>query len=260
MTSSTLITDYIGHGTHAARPATPNVPTACSPLYYETDTLKTFIWSGSAWVAISSTASTGLYNQVMSATPTQTGTGFTTQVIASFGGHPTPTFADTTTGVNILSASNATNFGWYGLSKAAPATANKTGTALIAFNSPWYGTDCIIGFGYTNGTKLQMLDMATHPGATGPLLTIDNFSDKNTYANSSGTAGATIVPALLWMQLRDDGANIHFATSTDGANFTDFYSATYAASYIGSAPTNVIFGICPYSLGGSVTLMSYAET
>lgn len=49
MATSTLITDYVGRGTHAARPATPPVGTGCSAVYYETDTLKGFMWDGSAW-------------------------------------------------------------------------------------------------------------------------------------------------------------------------------------------------------------------
>lgn len=50
--TSTLITDYIAEGTHAARPTTPNVPAGASSLYYETDTSNTFAWSGSAWVQV----------------------------------------------------------------------------------------------------------------------------------------------------------------------------------------------------------------
>lgn len=52
MTSSTIITDYTGHGTHAARPATPNIPAGATALYYETDTTNTFVWTGSAWTQI----------------------------------------------------------------------------------------------------------------------------------------------------------------------------------------------------------------
>lgn len=53
--TSTLITDYMGVGLHSARPATPNVPTGCTALYYETDSTNTFAWSGSAWVQINGT-------------------------------------------------------------------------------------------------------------------------------------------------------------------------------------------------------------
>lgn len=54
MTTSTLVSDYIGAGTHAARPATPSVPTGCTALYYETDTTQVYAWNPStvAWVRI----------------------------------------------------------------------------------------------------------------------------------------------------------------------------------------------------------------
>lgn len=52
MATSTLITDYMGVGTHAARPASPNVPTGVTAIYYETDTTNTFAWTGAAWVQI----------------------------------------------------------------------------------------------------------------------------------------------------------------------------------------------------------------
>lgn len=55
MVASTVITDYFGEGLHSARPATPNVPTGCTAIYYETDTTNTFAWSGSAWVQINGT-------------------------------------------------------------------------------------------------------------------------------------------------------------------------------------------------------------
>lgn len=54
MATSSLVSDYIGAGTHAARPATPSVPTGCTALYYETDTLQAFAWNPAtpAWVRI----------------------------------------------------------------------------------------------------------------------------------------------------------------------------------------------------------------
>lgn len=50
MTASTLISDYIGTGTHSARPASPNVPAGGSAIYFETDTEGAFMWDGTAWV------------------------------------------------------------------------------------------------------------------------------------------------------------------------------------------------------------------
>lgn len=52
MPSSTLITDYVGRGTAAARPVLPNIPAGATAIYYETDTTNAFLWTGVAWVAI----------------------------------------------------------------------------------------------------------------------------------------------------------------------------------------------------------------
>jgi hypothetical protein len=52
VTADALISSYLGHGTHAARPATPNVAAGVVAIYYETDTLQTFIWDGAAWQAL----------------------------------------------------------------------------------------------------------------------------------------------------------------------------------------------------------------
>lgn len=49
MTSGTLITDYLGRGTFAARPVTPPVPTGGMAFYYATDFPALYVWDGSAW-------------------------------------------------------------------------------------------------------------------------------------------------------------------------------------------------------------------
>ena len=315
MASSTLITDYIQNGTHAARPASPNVPTTCSPLYYETDTTTLFVWTGAAWVAVggaspanptatagpaavngsattfmrsdgapaiqkasssqfgivevdgtSITASagvistvaagSGLYHQVMSATPTRSGTGFTTTVD---GGGGVATVTDGLTGISINALTNGAVWDWHALSKAAPATTNKTATALIGFTTPLNSVQAVAGMGYTDGTKLEMMVIDNHPGAVGPVLQEYNFSTKSAFASSSISGGA-FCGYQLWMQFQDDGANIHMRTSYDGINFIDFYTASYAASYLGMAPTSIIFGCVSYNTPCAVTLMSYAET
>ena len=48
---STLITQYLGEGTAASRPATPSVAAGCIAFYYATDTGALTVWNGSTWVA-----------------------------------------------------------------------------------------------------------------------------------------------------------------------------------------------------------------
>ena len=55
---TSLITDFLGVGLHSARPATPNVATGCTAMYYETDTSKLFAWDGSAWQLVTNVSPT----------------------------------------------------------------------------------------------------------------------------------------------------------------------------------------------------------
>jgi|WetSurMetagenome_2_1015567.scaffolds.fasta_scaffold58348_3 hypothetical protein len=49
MGHSTVITDYLGYGLAAARPATPNIPTGCMAWWWSTDTGVLSVWNGSTW-------------------------------------------------------------------------------------------------------------------------------------------------------------------------------------------------------------------
>ncbi len=59
MANSTLITDYIGVGLAAARPATPPVAAGCLALWYSTDTTELDGWNGAAWVMLTVGAAVG---------------------------------------------------------------------------------------------------------------------------------------------------------------------------------------------------------
>lgn len=52
MATSTLIVDYLGADVAASRPASPNVPTGGTAIYYATDTGAVSIWDGTAWIVI----------------------------------------------------------------------------------------------------------------------------------------------------------------------------------------------------------------
>lgn len=56
MATATTIFDYVGRGVLASRPASPNINSAGTALYYATDgTPHAYIWNGSAWVQIDGT-------------------------------------------------------------------------------------------------------------------------------------------------------------------------------------------------------------
>lgn len=52
--ASGLLSDYLGVGLAAARPATPSLGTGVCGFYYATDTLTLSAWNGSAWANVSS--------------------------------------------------------------------------------------------------------------------------------------------------------------------------------------------------------------
>src|SRR6267154_81673 len=54
MSNGTIVTDYLGRGTLASRPATPPIPAGGTGIYYATDTGVPAIWNGSAWVSLGS--------------------------------------------------------------------------------------------------------------------------------------------------------------------------------------------------------------
>lgn len=57
MANSTVITDYIAHGTAASRPATPPVGSGVLALWYSTDTNELDGWTGAAWSVLTIGAS-----------------------------------------------------------------------------------------------------------------------------------------------------------------------------------------------------------
>lgn len=111
MTASSLITDYIGVGTAAARPATPSLATGAFGLYYASDTGALSIWNGSSWSSLS-------------------GTGTVTSV-----GLSTPLGGGTVTSAGTLGTSSFTNHGvvlGQGSSALAVTSAGTAGQLLIS--------------------------------------------------------------------------------------------------------------------------------
>lgn len=49
--AATIVTEYLAAGLAAAMPGTVNVPSGASALYFQTDTVKMFIWNGSSFIS-----------------------------------------------------------------------------------------------------------------------------------------------------------------------------------------------------------------
>jgi hypothetical protein len=176
MTASSLITDYIGCGLAAARPATPSLATGAFGIYYATDTGALSIWNGSSWSPLSGS---GTVTSVTASSPLTGG------AITSSGSIGLPTSLSgaasyTAHGVllgNGASALNATAAGTAGQklvsggASADPAwqsyrgalvtkasnqtTANYSAGVYMAFDSESYDTDAIHD-NVTNNTRLTV--------------------------------------------------------------------------------------------------------
>lgn len=198
----------------------------------------------------------GLFSQVLSSTPTSAGTGLTTWVNQS-----TTTVADTATGVLLTGvatgSSNTTRISARSL--ASPSTPY-TYTALLAIAPsnvifPW------CGIGWYDGTKFHVFSYFWNGSAM--ALRVDRWSNTTTFSATDGSS--TIPPAtgFVWLRIEDDGTNVTFSWSIDGANYITMFTVAKSTGYLGSTGySNVVWYINPQTASTNVlaTLMSWAKT
>lgn len=140
MTTSTLITDYLGRGTAASRPASVNVPSGGIAVYYATDTGDFSVWNGSAWVGFGALGIDTQGTQAVStATATITPATGTTSVVVTVSHNTTLTIGNGTyagqhlrlellqdaTGSRTIAFDSSVEFGTDVTSFTATTTANK---------------------------------------------------------------------------------------------------------------------------------------
>lgn len=190
----------------------------------------------------------GLWSQTLSATPTTAnsiGTSWYNQVASS-------TVANGTAGVNIYLPSNSTADVISALQISAPAAPYSLSVLLS-----WVTTDLNNPplFGFSDGTKFQGWFFGA---AKYGIYTFSNHNTTVGYTTYEGNKG--ILPVnLAWWKILDDGTNIKFFDSPDGAFWRQFYSATYAGGYIGARPTKVILGGDAYDGAIYLSLLSWTQ-
>lgn len=195
----------------------------------------------------------GYLNQVMSGTPTASGTGLTTNTNIG-----TATVTDGLTGLTICGATNSGQL--EGRTKTAP--------------SPTYNIDAIIRtdvfsavsgfgpiFGWYDGTKYQVFMFARN--SSGVVVTY-----VLRYATSGSGASAAAIDATLsqasqepaTVRLRDDGTNVYWqlAPAGDYSNAQTIYSVAKASGYLANYNT-LVFGINANNGGVCGTMISYTE-
>ena len=212
------------------------------------------ITPGPGSVTISATAGSagGLFNQVLSQTPTSANTG-----LSNWLNQGSATVSDSPVGVmiNAPSTSGAITARYM----AAPTAPYKI-TALVA------GTHTAtsyngIGIGWYDGVnKLHVISYTISNSNGLPFFEVSKWNSPTSYSSDDFTGTTMILAQPTWVQIADDGTNVSFAFSEDGANFLTIYSVAKASGWLGaSGYQNVIFYVNPQGGQTLATLMSWVQ-
>jgi hypothetical protein len=197
----------------------------------------------------------GLYNQVLSATPTLSGIGFSSPTWINQG---SSSLTDSATGVALTVPSNSNNLsGAYITAPSAPYTV----TALLGVTRVANGYDAV-GIGWYDGSsKLHLMAFESNNGNANELI-VEKFNSPTSYdANDYSSGSTNIFSSPIWLRLQDDGSSVHFSFSYDGANFLQVFSTSKSSGWLGSSGYSnlFVFGSCG-NLSAILTLMSWSVT
>lgn len=241
MTASSQITDYISKGTHAARPATPNVPSGCSALYYETDTTNAFIWTGSAWAQLNGGGGGGSLTLVQNATACANGSNINS---VTLGAAPTNgnllvafvmgVFASANTGWTLLvTDSGGTSTYTQIYFKVAGASESATQQPIASGNSTTAITIYEISGGAAPTAGWAFQDATATAHSVNPQAFSSNglfigavHSESTTTLPSSYSSGIVADSSAVGATVAQQG--FHYPAPPQGTGTT--LTATYAAS------------------------------
>ncbi|WP_147377801.1 hypothetical protein [Mesorhizobium waimense] len=200
-----------------------------------------------------SASGAGLYSQVMSTTPTSAGTGLTTWLNQGSG-----VVTDSAVGMCIDVPSSGSTANFSGRYMAAPMPPYKI-TTLVAVtrNSSSFSG---VGIGWYDGIgKLHTLNYTTNGGGA-PIFQVLRWTNVTTVSAVDVASSANAFPQPVWLQIADDGTNVSFSFSQDGANFLPIFSVAKASGFLGSSGySNIIFGINPQGSRTLGTVMSWRQ-
>jgi len=207
------------------------------------------ITNGPANITVAATPGTstaGVYRQVMSAVPTLMSTGLINWV-----NQASATISQGTSGVSIsapASGPDTLNAAY----AAAPAPPYKLTVLFAATRSSTLGEG---GIGWYDGSaKFHIL---TIPPSTAPQVA--KWSAFNVRVGTDFVATNMFFTQPMWLQLQDDGTNVSFSISQDGANYLTVFTSAKSSAYLGaSGYNNLVLFTNPRSNSQSVsTAMSW---
>lgn len=212
--------------------------------------------AGAVTIAATGTAGlNGLYRQVLSATPTAASTGLTNWL-----NQGSSTVADTSTGITITSPPSggtvANISARYGTAPTPPYKINVLIGATRSSNN-----FSAVGIGWYNGTnRLQVIDFATfNSGAN--FIEVTQWNSATSFNATLFATPANGFSQPIWLQIADDGTNVSFAFSQDGANFLPVLLSAKSSGFLGATGySNVIFIVNPRGATNTIgTLMSWTQ-
>ncbi len=217
------------------------------------------ITNGSGSIVITATGSggggsgSGLYNQVLSVTPTSAGTGLT-----SWLNQGSAVLTESPVGISVNAPTSGASANLAGRYKAAPTPPYKL-TALIGAtrSSNSYSA---VGLGWYDGTnKLHLLSYTISNGNV-PYLAVNKWNSPTSLNGADLSSSPNGFSQPIWLQIGDDGTNVSFAFSQDGANFLPLFSVAKSSGFLGaSGYSNVIFTTNPQGGRTIGTLMSWRQ-
>lgn len=186
------------------------------------------ISNGPGSIAVEATpglAGAGLYRQVMSALPTAASTGLTTWLNQSGA-----TFNEGPAGVSINAPAGADALRVrYGPAPLPPYTLK---VLLAATRNSIGFSEAGIGW-YDGSGKLHIFSYVITAAGGFPVLQIAKWSAYNVRVGNDAATANAYYPQPLWLQLNDDGTNISFAYSYDGAKFLPLFTSAKSSAYLG---------------------------
>ncbi|MGP0060687.1 MAG: hypothetical protein ACLPID_15510 [Beijerinckiaceae bacterium] len=214
------------------------------------------ITNGPGTVTIATTGgnSGGLYSQVLSQTPTSAGTGLSTWL-----NQGSTSVSDSAVGICLTAPAGANAMSARYMTAPSPPY---TITALVSFTRNDASVNNGAGIGWYDGSsKLHLIDYLNNNG-NAPYLAVEDWNSTTSWNGFDTTSAHNMFAQPIWLQIQDNGTNVSFAFSQDGANFLQLFSVAKSSAWLGaSGYNNIVFFVSP---GGSsfpniATLMSWAQ-
>jgi hypothetical protein len=195
--------------------------------------------------------SLGLFAGLISI-PTRSGTGFTTAFNTLAGFSQT----DNAVGFTVTDSAGAGGDHIEGIVQAYPGVPfTITWLQALPFsfaNNNWCGLVVM------NTTTGKLMGFEMHAGT----LQVIAYTTPILFSSTPTTHAYPLTSGPIWFNYQDDGTNIFFSASSDGVTWTQIYTVTRAASFLGSTGFN-FFGFATNAFTtpvASLTVMSYVMT